>query len=268
MRVRILRRATGTARSYTDDPVSSSHEASPVSEPSPVASYYDEFWSGGEERRYTPEPELWSLIFNALGPETHCLDVGCGTGNSYAVEMRQRGIPYLGVDVSATAVDAARAAGLDARVITDAAALPFDDESFDVVLCIEVFEHLFAPHRAAREIYRVLKPGGRLIASTPNVAYWRLRANLLLGVWNPVGDELAIEQPWRDPHIRFFTPSTLARMLSMAGFSTVDTSAHNGRLLDHLTSRPTSFGQSRTYARLQRRLPSLLGLTIHAVALR
>jgi SAM-dependent methyltransferase len=233
-----------------------------------VASYYDEFWSRGPERRYTPDQALSSLIFDHLGRGTRCLDVGCGTGNSYAMEMRRRGASYVGVDVSAEAVGVARAAGLDARVIVDAGELPFEDESFELAICVEVFEHLFAPHRAASEILRVLKPGGRLVASTPNVAYWRLRANLLFGLWNPVGDELAIEQPWRDPHIRFFTPKTLGRMLSMAGFSSVSTAAHNGCLLDHLTSRPTSFGQSRAYAFLERRFPSLLGLSVHALAIR
>jgi methionine biosynthesis protein MetW len=242
-----------------------------TAEPAPassVAAYYDRYWSAELERRYEPGPALWSLILHGVGQATRCLDVGCGSGNSYAAELRRRGVSYVGVDVSSRAVELARESGLNAHVIEDAATLPLADESFDLVLCVEVLEHLFAPHEAAREIGRVLKPGGRLVVSTPNVAYWRLRANLLLGVWNPIGDELSLEQPWRDPHIRFFTPTTLRRMLLMAGFSSVTTGAHNGRLLDHLTSRPTSFGRSSVYGFLERRLPSLLGLTIHAVATR
>jgi SAM-dependent methyltransferase len=229
-----------------------------------VAPYYDRFWSGEQERRYQPEPKLWSLIFEHVGPHTRCLDVGCGSGNSYAPELAARSASYAGVDVSANAVAAARAAGLDAQVIADAAELPFDDDSFDLVLCIEVFEHLFSPDRAAAEIFRVLRPGGQLVASVPNAAYWRLRANLLVGVW----DELSLERPWRDPHIRFFTVPTLERMLRCAGFGRVETGAHGGRLLDHLTSRPTAFGQSRAYRGAERLLPSVLGLTIHAVAVK
>lgn len=232
-----------------------------------VATYYDHYWSA-QARRYVPDPELWSLIFADIGADTRCLDVGCGQGGSYAIALRRRGVSYVGVDVSGEAVGAARASGLDAQVISDAADLPFDDGTFDLVLCVEVLEHLFAPHAAAAEIRRVLRPGGRLVASTPNVAYWRLRANLLFGVWNPIGDELSLEQPWRDPHIRFFTPTTLKRMLLTAGFSAVSVAAHNGRLLDHLSSHPTNFGQGRAYGLLERRLPSLLGLTIHAVAIR
>ena len=231
-----------------------------------VASYYDEFWSGEKERVYRPEPALWSLIENAVVDNPDCLDVGCGSGNSYARLVVERARSYVGVDVSENAVKAAQAAGLDARVIGDAAELPFDDESFDVAICVEVLEHLFAPHNAAAEIHRVLRPGGRLVASVPNLAYWRMRANAIFGRWNPLGDELAIEQPWRDPHIRFFTPSVMRRMLDMAGFSEIDVGAHGGRFLDHLTSKPTDFGTSRVYQFAERRAPSLLGLTIHVVA--
>jgi methionine biosynthesis protein MetW len=231
-----------------------------------VASYYDEFWSGEKERHYEPLAELTALIFEGVTPETRCLDVGCGSGNSYAAELANRAASWVGVDVSENAVAVARAAGLDARVIADAAELPFPDQSFDLVLCIEVLEHLFSPDGAAAEIHRVLRPGGRLVCSTPNVGYWRLRANMLFGLWNPLGDELSIEQPWRDPHIRFFTPKTLTRMLRLTGFREVEVGAHGGCLLDHMTSRPTDFGQSSAYRLAERRFPSLLGLTIQAAA--
>ncbi len=233
---------------------------------SSVAAYYDEFWSAEQPPRYVPDPQLWSLIFRQVTPATRCLDVGCGMGNSYAPELARRGSTYVGVDVSEEAVATARSAGLNAQTIADAAELPFADDSFDLVVCVEVLEHLFAPQEAAREIHRVLRPGGRLVASAPNVAYWRLRANLLLGVWNPIGDELSLEQPWRDPHIRFFTRRALERMLRAAGFASVRVAAHNGCLLDHLSSRPTNFGQSRAYGWLEQRFPSLLGLTLHAEA--
>jgi methionine biosynthesis protein MetW len=233
-----------------------------------VAGYYDEFWAEPDERHYQPAPELEALIYESVSSTTRCLDVGCGSGNSYAREIARRGEAWVGVDVSANAVAAAREAGLDARVIEDAAELPFEDESFDLVVCIEVLEHLFSPDRAAAEILRVLRPGGRLVCSTPNVGYWRLRANMVFGLWNPLGDELSVERPWRDPHIRFFTPKTMERMLRLTGFREVTTGAHGGCFLDHASSRPTDFGRSSVYRTLERAAPSLLGLTIHAVAVK
>jgi SAM-dependent methyltransferase len=231
-----------------------------------VRGYYDDYWSAPAVPRYELGDVLSGLLERHVHTSTRCLDVGCGVGQTYGQWVNQRAGAYTGVDVSAKAVELARDAGLDAEVIEDAAELPFEDESFDVAICIEVFEHLFAPDKAAAEILRVLRPGGTLIASVPNAAYWRLRANLVFGLWNPLGDELSIEQPWRDPHIRFFTPQTMDRMLRHSGFSKVDASAHGGCFLDHLTSRPTSFGVSPIYKRAEARFPALLGATIHAVA--
>lgn len=233
-----------------------------------VTDYYERYWSAETTPRYEPGPELAALLNRSLDGRAAVLDVGCGAGNSYAPAVAERAASYLGVDVSDRAVELARASGLDARVIEDAASLPFPDNSFDVAICIEVFEHLFAPDAAASEIRRVLRPGGRLVASAPNALYWRLRADLLRGRWNPLGDALSVERPWRDPHIRFFSPPLMGRMLRECGFSTVRVGAHGGRLLDHLTARPTGFGQSRLYRAAESRLPSLLGATIHALAVK
>jgi len=236
--------------------------------PGEVADYYDQFWSGEKERHYQPEPKLSELILRYAEPGVDVLDVGCGAGNSYAPELARRTGSYVGVDVSENAVAQARRAGLDARAIDDAASLPFPDASFDLVICIEVLEHLLSPDGAAAEIRRVLRPGGRLVASTPNLAYWRMRANAVFGLWNPAGDELSLERPWRDPHIRFFTMTTLERMLRHVGFSHVETDAHGGRFIDHATSRKTGLGQGRLYRRIEPRLPSLLGATLTAVAVK
>lgn len=234
----------------------------------PVADYYEEYWSAEETPRYQPGDELTRLLDRNTGPGTTVLDVGCGAANSYAPAVAASAGSYTGVDVSSSAVALARDAGLDARVIEDAASLPFPDASFDLAICIEVLEHLFAPEQAAAEICRVLRTGGKLVASAPNAIYWRLRVNLMLGTWNPLGDALSIEQPWRDPHLRFFSPSIMERMLRHAGFPVVHAGAHGGRFLDHLTTRPTAFGQSRLYRAAERRFPSLLGATIHVLAVK
>jgi methionine biosynthesis protein MetW len=232
-----------------------------------VKSYYDSYWSV-ERPDFPLPPALEAALHRHVEPGSACLDVGCGPGRTYARALAPRAGRYVGVDVSEEAVELARASGIEADRVADASELPFDDATFDVVVCVEVMEHLFAPHEAAAEIRRVLRPGGRLVASAPNVGYWRMRLNSLMGVWNPAGDWLAVEQPWRDPHIRFFTLDAMERMLRAAGFSRVEVGASGGCLLDHATTRPTNFGTSALYGRLERRYPSLLGMTIHAVATR
>jgi SAM-dependent methyltransferase len=189
-----------------------------------TSTYYETYWSTeGFCPRGALPPDMRWLLPRAVKPADACLDVGCGDGLTAGPWLQSNGGSYVGADVSRNAVEMARSHGLDAVQIQDAAELPFDDDSFDVALCIEVFEHLFRPDLASREIVRVLRPGGRLIATVPNVSHWKQRVDLALrGRWNPAGDRLSVAQPWRDPHVRFFTPRTLRSMLLAAGFGQVE----------------------------------------------
>jgi 2-polyprenyl-6-hydroxyphenyl methylase/3-demethylubiquinone-9 3-methyltransferase len=181
-----------------------------------------------------------------------CLDVGCGDGRSIGLWLRDNGRRYIGVDVSQLAVQKAKLLGLNVLQINDANSLPFESDTFDVVLCIEVLEHLFAPQVAAAEILRILRPSGVFLATVPNVTYWRRRMELaLLGRWNPVGDKLSVQEPWRDPHIRFFTSSALHRMLSRAGFVDVRIGGHYGSLVRDFPLLGRLLGTSTVAQRLQ-----------------
>jgi ubiquinone/menaquinone biosynthesis C-methylase UbiE len=202
-------------------------------------------------------------------PNTRCLDVGCGDGRTIGVWLRDNNREYVGVDISEHALLAARNVGLTVLKLNDATSLPIQDSCINAAFAIEVFEHFFAPQAVAAEILRVLQPGGVLIATVPNVSYWRRRLDLaVLGRWNPVGDELSVEQPWRDPHIRFFAPRNLEQMLRQVGFTDVQVGAHGGGLLRDLPvlrrlwrGRPSS-----SYLRAQTGWPSLLGYRVHAIA--
>lgn len=198
-----------------------------------------------------------------------CLDLGCGDGGTAGPWISAHAAQYIGVDIAQSAIDKAQARGLDARRIEDAGALPFDDGSFDVVISIEVLEHLLEPQRVAAEALRILRPGGVFLVSVPNVAYWRRRLELaLLARWNPFGDDLSTREPWRDPHIRFFTPKTLRRMLEQAGFIHMRTRGIGGSLLPELPGFQSVVrgGASAPYEALQRAAPTLFGSRIHAAA--
>lgn len=235
-----------------------------------VQSYYDVYWSAGG---YCPPGILRAEVQELLDPlvrsGARCVDVGCGDGRGAGAWLSARGCDYVGLDVSPNAVEMARQLGLDARVIVDPARLPLGDDLFDVALCTEVFEHLFEPHLVAADILRVLKPGGVLIATVPNTVYWMRRlAFLLAGKWNPMGDDLAVAQPWRDPHIRFFTARALREMLELVGFAGVEVGGHAGgflRDLPVLGPRARGRDTSVVYRRVERHAPALLALRLHAV---
>lgn len=80
------------------------------------------------------------------------LDIGAGEG-AYAEFFPNR-----------TALDVVERKGVD--VVGDAHALPFEDGEFQIVLCTEVLEHLHTPEDAVSEMFRVLKPGGKVILTT------------------------------------------------------------------------------------------------------
>jgi methionine biosynthesis protein MetW len=184
------------------------------------ATYYDTYWA--EQRALTGlYPELRELLAENVRADHRCLDLGCGNGRTAGDYLAERTAGYVGVDVSSEAVGEAQARGLDARTIDDPTRLPFADGSFDLVTCLEVLEHLVDPAGTVREAKRVLAPRGRLVVTVPNIAYWRRRLDFaLIGRWNPMGDGLSVEQPWRDPHLRFFTLGTLRRMLEQGCWST------------------------------------------------
>jgi len=97
---------------------------------------------------------------------TRVLEVGCGTGAlAKAVVEALPEVDYLATDQSAAMVEAAARLGVDA-VRAEAGDLPFDDDSFDVVIAAWMLYHVPDLDEALSEIRRVLRPGGTLLAAT------------------------------------------------------------------------------------------------------
>jgi 2-polyprenyl-3-methyl-5-hydroxy-6-metoxy-1,4-benzoquinol methylase len=104
----------------------------------------------------------------------------------------------------------------------DVLAAGYQDKQFDMVASFEVLEHLSAPLRYLREFWRVTRPGGLLLLTTPNFNGLSRRC---LGVqWRVVAPE----------HLGYFTPATLSRSLGEAGYQRVYVRA---RSLDVLSWR-------------------------------
>ncbi len=92
------------------------------------------------------------------------LDLGCGTGEFASLAMTGRF--DVGVDFNARALDkAARTGRYRAVECADARRLPFADDQFQTVLSVSVLEHVLQPDLALAEVFRVLRPGGRFVAT-------------------------------------------------------------------------------------------------------
>lgn len=151
----------------------------------------------------------------ALAPE-RMLDVGCGDGR-LAREIKQV-LPRVvvhGCDLSVAALN--RAEGLDHRYAVDLNVdrLPEPDGSLDLVVASEVIEHLIEPGRAIAEFHRVLRPGGHVLITVPNVAFWRFRLEALRGGVPSVTADAR--------HLHSFNAALLNALVAREGFEIVTT---------------------------------------------
>jgi SAM-dependent methyltransferase len=225
--------------------------------------YYDTYWS---EHGFSPTGLLSLGVRRLLEEHTAegnlIVDVGCGDGKVVAPWAAANHREYLGLDVAQRAVDKVRAAGFSAEIISEPPHLPLADGAADVAAIFEVLEHLADPEPLLREIRRILRPSGRLIATVPNAAYWVRRVELgLLGRFNPYGDAESIEKPWRDPHLRFFTRRSLSALLHSAGFQLVACSGH-GHPVFSMRTRIEASAAMRVAMRLR---PEFFAPSLHAV---
>jgi len=97
------------------------------------------------------------------------LDVGCSTGYFERYYLIGKVGLVRGVDVFESAIEQAKQRdGDEYYVCSNSSALPFEDETFDKILCLDTLEHVDDEHATIAEIRRVLKPGGMLVLSVPN----------------------------------------------------------------------------------------------------
>ena len=133
------------------------------------------------------------------------LDAGCGTGRG-TERLSERGAQVTSLDIGAKLVNITRARYPCQALIASVSELPFPTGCFDVVFSTEVIEHTADPLTSAREMYRVLKPNGHLVLSTP-VWLWQ---------W-PVRAASALRLRPFDGFENFLRPGSLRRALLAEG---------------------------------------------------
>jgi 2-polyprenyl-3-methyl-5-hydroxy-6-metoxy-1,4-benzoquinol methylase len=145
------------------------------------------------------------------------LDIGCGRG-VLAGEMVERGCRVVGVDfIPSDQV----APGLEQYIQTDLMAngiaevgSRLGDRKFDKILLLDIIEHLTDPASVVRECCKLLRPGGQLIVSVPNVANISVRFLLLFGHFD-YSERGILDRT----HLRFFTRRTIRELLAAEGCS-------------------------------------------------
>jgi SAM-dependent methyltransferase len=179
-------------------------------------------------------------------------DLGAGDGQ-VSTWLAERGLRPVACDIVADARRTAHRRGLLALGLDVGRTLPFRSASLDGILAGEIVEHVYDPALLLRECARVLRPGGMVVLTTPNLATAQDRLRFLGGHTprqvDPFHEYLYL-------HIRPFTYPLLAKGLRLAGLVP-------GRPLSNYLVWRTRFGEIRS-AWVARRWPTLGGSLIVA----
>ena len=193
---------------------------------------YDEgYWKSANPKQrgyadYAREAALYlktfrkrmALVSRWLPAQARVLDIGCAAGYFLRI-AREHGHDVHGVELStAIAIEAVKALGADrvhVGTLDDAVtAMDHRPQSFDLVTMWDVVEHIPEPQPVLRRIRDLIKPGGKLLLETQNVASrW---ARLLGRRWHHYK---------HDEHLYHFDPRTIRRLLDDCGFRVVELSA-------------------------------------------
>ena len=197
-----------------------------------LKSYYEadasRFWSPSEG--FTGRDlDVYPLLESTSGS---LLEYGCGSGSLlHNLALEARFSKCIGVDLSETALSRINQAwnsmgGEDGKVTL---ICPQDDrlpmlvnQSFDVLISVATIEHVIDPYVVLDELYRLAKPGAKLICSVPNYAYIKHRFELLLGIQPRTGTNEPVEnwrsQGWDGMHLHTFTHSSFSTLLRDCGW--------------------------------------------------
>jgi SAM-dependent methyltransferase len=188
-------------------------------------------------------------MLNAAAPlaDSRVLEFGCGLG-TYMREMRRFTPHVFGFDVEFDRLIDGKRKGVDGMLAGVGERLPFADNSFDVVFTNEVLEHVQDDVQAAREIARVLRPGGRSVNFVPNRLYFFETHGIYWQGEYQFGNKLFVN--WLPdvlrnrlvPHVRAYTHAGIRRIFAGTPMQVVQhTQVYGG--FDNVVARLGSAGK-------------------------
>lgn len=173
---------------------------------------YIELW----EKVWRKEKRI-PLSISLIKEEGNVLDIGCRWGD-VTNEIYKKNKNIIGIDFVPELIEIAKKKYPYINFkVGDVHKIPFGNESFNTIFCGEVIEHFANQEKAMKEIYRVLKPHGELILSTPNIANLRCRIKLLIG--KDIDDDKG--------HIHLLTKKQLINLLESNGFKIIFLKGNN-----------------------------------------
>jgi 2-polyprenyl-3-methyl-5-hydroxy-6-metoxy-1,4-benzoquinol methylase len=197
-----------------------SHRILPRRETHPRQSSAEYLWENASPT--SDHARLFSVVddyLKGLPAGALVADLGCGNG-AFLSRLRGRGWTLAGIDLSTSGIAIARRQWPDIRFeVADATAdLAFlGYGTFDAVISTDVVEHVFLPRLFAANCFRLLKPGGTIVISTPYHGYAKNLCIALTNEWDRHHDPL-----WDYGHIKFWSVPTLSELLFESGFQDLE----------------------------------------------
>lgn len=179
-----------------------------------ISKYYKTIYTDNQLKEDLKREDRLRFCFPSSIKNKIILDIGCGPGVQIRFLTKQNEIH--GIDLSSRALDYARNLGIITKKHNIESGLPYKDKYFDVVISVDILEHLFDPEFVLAEIKRVLKDDGVALISVPNHFVWWMRKRILFGKGIKLPYHEANE--WNYFHIRFFTSSAFEKLLESSEF--------------------------------------------------
>lgn len=177
--------------------------------------FYNDFWQKNKEGHFFDFSFKWPLVKELVTKKKKLtiLDYGCGTGIFIGeLLMVNPNLEIFGIDISDYAINVARKKFKNAQffVQTEEKKLPFANNSVDLILAMDVIEHVFDVKTLLHEFHRILSPGGKIFISTPYHGFIKNLFIIFLG-FDVAFDPTAA-------HIRFFSKKSLLSLLNQEEF--------------------------------------------------
>ncbi len=155
------------------------------------------------------------FLTKEVGKGKKVLDLGCMDGY-FASILKQNQNHVIGIDINPKALSIAKEKGIDVLEHNLEEPLPFPPSFFDVIIAYEIIEHIYDTTQIIKECYRVLKPKGFILISTPNLNSIPNRLRILFGF--PIPTLGYHPDTFCGDHIRIFNKGTLSKLLQKNGF--------------------------------------------------
>ena len=168
-----------------------------------------------EKRRHIRDALRRLKHLRAIGDQ-EVAELGSGLGFNleiFAGDSRVVGIEGLGA-----AAESATSRGIPTIVADLAGTVPLESGKYDLVLCVDVLEHLLDPTHCLEEAQRILKPDGLLVVNVPNHFSLSGRLRILLGSGIDSIEFFPQHADWTYPHVRFFRHSSIIELLQSCHF--------------------------------------------------